>query len=57
MAQVGVFGCLPVAVLCLVAVLFSSFFPYWMESVSAGKWTLAWTHSLCARRVVWVELA
>lgn len=30
--EVGVFGCLPVSVLCLVVVLFSSFFPYWAES-------------------------
>merc|ERR1712223_600811 len=30
--EVGAFGCLPVAVLCLVIALFSAFYPYWVES-------------------------
>jgi len=38
--EVGVFGCLPVAVLCLVTALFSAFFPYWAESALVQKGNL-----------------
>jgi len=39
--EVGVFGCLPVAVLCLVTALFSAFFPYWAESALVQTGDLA----------------
>lgn len=47
--EVGVFGSLPVAVLCLVTALFSAFFPYWAESSLVQKGNL--TEGLPVARV------